>query len=83
MEEGQEVDLSIKVQGKYVPDTVFWFQNGSVVYNTPTRKLWNEGRRYYLTLLDASMSDAGHFRCESTTKLGMTISNFFIKVIGM
>lgn len=83
MEEGQEVDLSIKVQGKYVPDTVFWFQNGNVVYQTPTRKMWSEGRRYYLTLCEASLKDDGHYRCESTTKLGTTISNFLIKVVGM
>lgn len=82
VEQGQEVDLSIKVQGKFVPETVFWFHNGSLVYEKPTRKLWSEGRRYYLTLCETSSGDAGHYRCESTTKLGTTISNFFIKVLG-
>lgn len=83
VQEGQEVDMSIKVQGKYVPDSVKWYQNGAPIFGSDTRKLWSEGRRYYLTLLEASLRDAGHYRCESTTKLGTTISDFVIKVLGM
>lgn len=83
VQEGQEVDMSIKVQGKYVPDTVNWFQNGAPIFESNARKLWSEGRRYYLTLLEASQRDAGHYRCESTTKLGTTVSDFVIKVEGM
>jgi Immunoglobulin I-set domain len=80
--EGQTARLDSIVTGRPNPE-ILWFRDGAPVYDDQFHKLVvNEDGISSLILLQASLKDAGNYRCVARNRGGEDSFNVTVKIVG-
>jgi hypothetical protein len=77
--DGGDIILEAEVAGNPKPD-VEWYKNDTLITSSPHYLPQSRGDVHWLTILGASPSDAGEYKCVASNPLGTRIRTYAVNI---